>query len=76
MTILREVGGFVKPNAGTDTLISMTTIQIENLTQRDVLVFWGGSNGVSRNNCKNGLKQILNLVETMSYKHYFVQSAS
>jgi hypothetical protein len=69
-----EFSGFVKPSASTDALTITTKIEIENLTDRDVLIFWGGSNDVIRKNCNNGLKQILNLVKNNSHTNILLLS--
>jgi hypothetical protein len=42
--------GFVKPGACMDTLIASATGDIEYLTNKDMIVFWEGTNDVSKNN--------------------------
>jgi hypothetical protein len=69
-----EVNGFVKPSASTDALTITTKTEIENLTDRDVLIFWGGSNDISRKNCNNGLKQILTLVKNNTHTNILLLS--
>jgi len=59
--------GFVKPGATTDSLISSTTEDTKHLTNDDLLVFWGGTNDVSRNNSQKGLKSLTNFVEVHSH---------
>jgi hypothetical protein len=54
--------GFVKPSATIDTLISSMTKATKHLTNNDLLVFWGGSNDMSRNNSQDALKSLTNLV--------------
>jgi hypothetical protein len=46
----------VKPGACVETLIALATDDIEYLTNKDVTVFWGGTNDVSKNNSQGGLK--------------------
>jgi hypothetical protein len=59
--------GFVKPGATTDSLISSITEDTKHLTNDDLLVFWGGTNDVSRNNSQKGLKSLTNFVEVHSH---------
>jgi hypothetical protein len=40
--------GFVKPGACIDTLIASATGDIEYLTNKDIIVFWGGTNDISK----------------------------
>jgi hypothetical protein len=42
--------GSVRPGANIDTLTSSTTEDIKHLTNNDIIVFWGGTNDVSKNN--------------------------
>jgi len=48
--------GFVRPGANIDTLTSSTTADTKHLTNNDIIVFWAGTNGVSKNNSQDGLK--------------------
>jgi hypothetical protein len=41
--------------------------EVMNLTKRDVMVFWGGANDVSKNNPEIGLRHIINFVEDNSH---------
>jgi hypothetical protein len=57
-----DLSGYVKPGASIDSLITTAVNETKSLTKKDVLVFWGGSNDISNNNPRNGLKHVLNLV--------------
>ena len=59
--------GFVKPSATIGSLISSMTEATKHLTNDDLLVFWGGSTDVSRNNSQDALKSLTNLVEVHNH---------
>jgi hypothetical protein len=42
--------------ADIDTLTSSGSGDIDLLTNKDIIVFWGGTNDVSKNNSEDGLK--------------------
>ena len=56
-----NITGYVKPGATTDHIVD-TTMDTENLTENDVVVFWGGTNDVGKNNSKQGLQNISKFV--------------
>jgi len=66
MTDKSEVIGYTKPGSNTESLAS-TINDISNLSNGDVLIFWGGTKGVSKNTSNNGLKCITPFV--MNYSH-------
>jgi hypothetical protein len=45
-----EICGFVKPGSGVNILTKSAKFEVMNLTKRNVIVFWGGANNVSKNN--------------------------
>ena len=49
--------GFAKPNANVGELKDTIKKEVNKLTKDDVLVFWGGTNDVSKNNAAKGLSQ-------------------
>ena len=49
--------GFAKPNANVRELKDTIKNEVNKLTKDDVLVFWGGTNDVSKNNAAKGLSQ-------------------
>ena len=51
-----SVCGFVKPGVNIATQISSMTVDINLLTKNDLIIFWCGSNDVSKNNSHKGLK--------------------
>jgi len=66
--------GFVRPGANIDTLTSSTTEYIKHLTNNDIIVFWGGTNDVSKNNSHDGLKHITNFVKVNSHTNIILMS--
>jgi hypothetical protein len=43
-----KTNGFMKPGACSDTLIASVTGVIEYLMNKDIVVFWGGKDDVSK----------------------------
>jgi lysophospholipase L1-like esterase len=58
--------GFVRPGANIDRLISSMTENIKHLMSNDIIVFWRGTNDVSKNNSQDALKHITNIVKVNS----------
>ena len=57
-----SVCGFVKPGVNIATQISSMTADINLLTKNDLIIFWGGSNDVSKNNSQGGLKHLFLII--------------
>jgi len=53
-----EIIGYTKPSSNIVALVSNTYQNIKNLTNKDVLIFMGGTNDVHTNNSNNGLRYI------------------
>jgi hypothetical protein len=66
--------GFVRPGANIDTLSSSAMKDIKHLTNNDIIVFWGGTNVVSKNNTQDGLKHINNFVKVNSHTSIILMS--
>jgi len=66
--------GFVRPGANIDTLTSSAMKDIKHLTNNDIIVFWGGTNDVSKNNTQDGLKHITNFVKVNSHTSIILMS--
>ena len=62
-----SVCGFVKPGVNIATKISSKIADINLLTKNDLIIFWGGSNDMSKNNSQEGLKHLVHF--TQSYNH-------
>jgi hypothetical protein len=55
--------GVVKPGVNIATQISAMSFDINLLTKNDLIIFWGGSNDVSKNNFQEGLTHLVNFVQ-------------
>ena len=49
-----EVQGFVYPDAGLKTITSTAKNDISKLSKKDVVIVWGGSKDVGRNEVQQG----------------------
>jgi len=58
--------GFLKPGVDITSLTSSVTEETKSLTFKDILVFWGGTNDVSRNDSQEGLRKLIKFVEVNS----------
>jgi hypothetical protein len=67
-----EILGIVKPNASINQLTATARQDINELTQKDFLVFWGGSNDASKNNARSGLNQEVNYLRGNIYTNSIV----
>jgi hypothetical protein len=50
-----SVTGITKPNADTEGIISSLHLLIDNLTKKDLIIFYGGTKDISRNESRKGL---------------------
>ena len=57
-----EVQGTVKLGANTEIIVNTSPNITRKLTKRDVVVVWGGTRDVGRNETKKGLHQMKNFV--------------
>jgi hypothetical protein len=57
-----SVQGLVKPGADLATILASGVKDIKNYSKKDIVIVWGGTNGVSRNETDKGLIQIRNFV--------------
>ena len=62
-----EVQGFVCPGAGVDTISTSIEREIKQQSKQDVVVVWGGSKDVGRNESKQGINRIQKFVETNNH---------
>jgi hypothetical protein len=66
--------GFVKPGTNINSLTCSVMSDSEHLTNKDIIVFWGGTNDVSKNNSQVGLKHIVNFVKLNSHTNIILMS--
>jgi len=50
-----EVHGFVKPGANSQMIVNTSTKTMGKLTEKDVVVVWGGTRDVGKNETDKGL---------------------
>jgi hypothetical protein len=52
------VTGITKPNADAESITSPSHFVVENLTKKDILIFYGGTREVCRNETNKGLRSL------------------
>jgi len=67
-----SVCGFVKPGVNIATQISSMTVDTTLLTKNDLIIFWGGANDVNKNNSQEGLKHLVNFVQSNNHTNIFL----
>ena len=70
-----EVQGMVKSGSGMELIKETTRAEINKLSRKDVVVVWGGSNDIARNNSKKGIKNMLECVMNANNTNVIVMSA-
>lgn len=69
-----DVQGIVKPGANIEVIVNTSTKTIRNFTKKDIVVVWGGSRDVGKNETDIELLQIKNFVENHSQTNFVVMS--
>ena len=59
-----HVIGIMKPGSVINTLTSMAKSNMDKLPATNAIVFWGGTNDVKHNNPHDGLKHLINFVQS------------
>jgi RNase H-fold protein (predicted Holliday junction resolvase) len=67
-----EVQGIVKPGADMETIISTSIKSVEKFTNKDIVVIWGGTRDVGKNESAKGLHQLKNFVEQNNQTNFIV----
>jgi hypothetical protein len=57
----------VKPGSDADNLTKSINNEVMNLSKSDIVIFWGGSNDVYKNNSDIGLNHIIKFVKACSH---------
>jgi hypothetical protein len=70
-----QIQGIVKPGACVNTLTSSAKYDIEQLTNKDALVFWGGTNDIGKNDSQKALRHIVDFVTENSHTNIVLLSA-
>jgi hypothetical protein len=58
-----EVSGFAKPGANMEEIVNTVRKDIQTLNKKDVVIVWGGSNDVSKNNTSEAINQLHKFAE-------------
>jgi hypothetical protein len=69
-----KVYGIVKPGTCVESLTTSLKYDIEQLTNSDAVIFWGGSNDVSKNNSRHGLRHVVDFVSANSHTNIILVS--
>jgi len=69
-----EIHGTVKPGANLEGIVSPTDATAD-LTKKDVVVIWGGTRDIGRNESEKALKQVRNFVQNLNQTNVIVMSA-
>jgi hypothetical protein len=70
-----EVVGFVKPRTGLEVITEMATKEISKLTNKDVVVVWGGTHDIAKNETKKGLEHLVKFVRQNSHTNIVIMEA-
>jgi hypothetical protein len=70
-----EVLGIVCPGAGIDFISTYTMAEILQLTKEDVVIIWGGSNDVAKNEANQGIEKIMRVVESIKHTNVILLEA-
>jgi hypothetical protein len=70
-----EVFESINPGVGIKILKDTASVKVQKLTKKDILVLWGGSNGIARNNSLVGLKHILEFLISTNNKNVILMTA-
>jgi len=67
--------GLVKPGANIATLITSRIADVNSLTKNDLIILWGGSNDVSKNNSQEVLKHLVHFVQSNNHTNIILLCA-
>jgi hypothetical protein len=70
-----EVLGMVNSGSGMEFIKDTAKVKLHQLTKNDVVVVWGGSNDIARNNSTKGMKNILEFVMNATHTNVIIMSA-
>ena len=69
-----EIQGTMKPGANLE-IVTSSTDTTANLTKKDIVVIWGGTRDIGKNESKKALQQIRNFVQNHNQTNVIVMSA-
>jgi hypothetical protein len=65
----------VKPNANVTALVGTNLQEVNKLMQEDILVLWGGTNDISKNNFMKGLIHEINYLRNNQHTNNIIIKA-
>jgi hypothetical protein len=66
-----EVQGVIKPGAGLMEITSSVKEEVKHLTKKDVVIVWGGTKDVVRNETTSGLNQLIDFLRKITIQTLF-----
>jgi hypothetical protein len=69
------VSSFIKPAAGMGSIVDTMKDDIKTLKRDDVVIIWGGSNDIGKNNSKEVLKHLCNFIKNNQEVNIVVMAA-
>jgi len=69
------VSSFIKPGAGMGSIVGTMKEDIKTLKSDDVVILWGGSNDIGKNNSKEALKHLCNFIKNNQKVNIVVMTA-
>lgn len=70
-----EVIGFVNPGSVMKYIKDKSKVKLQQLYKEDVVVLWGGSNDIAKNNSTVGMRHLLDFVTNATHTNVIVMSA-
>ena len=70
-----EVFGSINAGAGMKNIKDTASMKVQQITRKDVVVLWGGSNDIARNNSLVGLKNILKFLINANHTNLILLTA-
>jgi hypothetical protein len=70
-----DVSGLVMPGSNLESITNMAKKEITTLTKNDLIVVWGGTNDISKNESSKGLTNISNFVQSRGHTNIIIMSA-
>jgi hypothetical protein len=70
-----EVTGYVKPGTGLQEITNIARKEIDGLTNKDMVVVWGGANNIAKNESEKGLVHISNFVKQRKHTNIIIVGA-
>jgi hypothetical protein len=75
LNVAFNVSGITKPNADAKSVTSSLHFEAENLTKKDLLIFYGGTRDISRNETSKGLKALKAFAHRTIHTNVFLLEA-